>query len=77
MLDIEKLCQSLKYISIKLVHFVIRIGGVKRGGLPLNIEKPFLPSFSGFMRSQLDGANSNSAMGFLEDFQIFIVSIHR
>jgi len=28
-------------------------------------------------RSQLDEANSNFAMGFLEDFQIFIVGIHR
>ena len=27
------------------------------------------------LRSQLDGANSNSAMGFLGDFQIFIVDI--
>lgn len=50
MFDAEKLWQSLRYISIELVHFVIRIGGVKRGDLPLNIEKPFLPSFSGFMR---------------------------
>lgn len=69
-----KSCTAL-YVLIELVHFVIRIGGMKRESSFEYREALFELFRIHASRSLLDAANSNSAMGFLGDFQIFIVGI--